>query len=182
MFFSCLGVRRCGFWCVFAGGGLRKSFLCATVERMKNQKKIGIKIVELEKPKDGRRGRIKYNGREPLPHEKRTIECLADYGFDVETIIPSNVPGSRNPDILMMGTFWEMKGPTSINFDTIAKRFKTAIKQSEGKAVFDLRGIRKNDKESMVEKDVLSLFVKKRGMRRVIIIKTEKVLDVFKNR
>ena len=51
----------------------------------------------------------KVNSREPLPHEKKTIRCLSKYGFDVETIIPSNIPGSRNPDILMLGTFWEMK-------------------------------------------------------------------------
>jgi hypothetical protein len=86
---------------------------------MAKQKRPIIKTTELVIPKNGRRGRAKYNGTEPLPHEKKTIRHLTKYGLGIETIIPSNIPGSRNPDTLMMGTFWEMKGPVSINENTI---------------------------------------------------------------
>ena len=152
---------------------------------MKNSNKVKIKIVELKKPSNSRQGQPHYNGKEPLLHEKRTIKCLTSYGFDIETIIPSNVPGSRNPDILMLGTFWEMKAPQTDDTETIATHFRKAVKQSGGKAIFDIR-YTKN--ASNVEKDIMSLFATTRGMRRIMIIKkndrdkknTEKILDIFK--
>ena len=163
------------------GGGLIYFIEYDKVRSMKNPRKIKIKITELKKPASGRVGRKKYNGNEPLPHEKRTIRCLNEYGFDVETIIPSNMPGSRNPDILMMGTFWEMKGPISINPDTIEKRFRKAIRQADGKSIFDLRNISKIKDREYVKKTIMKLFMTNRGMRRIIIIETdEKVLDILK--
>lgn len=146
---------------------------------MKKLRKTRVRIVELRRPSNSKRGRIKYNGKEPLPHEKRTIKCLASYGFDIETIIPSNVPGSKNPDILMMGTFWEMKGPISHNKNTIKNRFKKAIKQADGKAVFDLRNVKYD--ANAVEKTIMDLFVTTIGMRRILIIKkSNKILDIIK--
>lgn len=72
-----------------------------------------IKVSEIVVSENATIGNVKFNGKKPEPHERRTIDFLSILGYDVETIIPSNVPGSRNPDILMMGTFWEMKGPIS---------------------------------------------------------------------
>ena len=146
---------------------------------MKNRKKVRIKIVELTPPKNSKRGRIKYNGKEPLPHEKKTIKCLSKYGFDVETIIPSNMPGSHNPDILMMGTFWEMKGPTSINKNTIKNRFEKAKKQADGRAIFDLRNIKYGTTKTKY--DIIELFTTTRGMRRILVVeKGDKILDITK--
>ena len=167
------------------GGGLIYFIEYDKVRSMKNPRKIKIKITELKKPASGRVGRKKYNGNEPLPHEKRTIRCLNEYGFDVETIIPSNMPGSRNPDILMMGTFWEMKTPQTDDKETIATHFRKAVKQSGGKAIFDIR-YTKN--ANSVEKDIMGLFITTRGMRRIMIIKKgsksdedcEKILDISK--
>jgi len=160
---------------------LKVSWFYVNVKSMKKIRKPVIKMVELRKPTSNKHGYIKYNEKEPLPHEKRTIECLSSYGFDVETIIPSNIPGSKNPDILMMGTFWEIKGPTNANDDTIEKRFHKAIKQSGGKAIFDLRNI-DNKKDRIRAKDnLLKLFGTNRGMRRIIIIESgTKVLDFYK--
>ncbi len=152
---------------------------------MKKIRKPTVKMVELKKPMDGKHGRIKYNGREPLPHERRTIECLSRFGFDIETIIPSNMPGSKNPDIIMMGTFWEIKCPQTDDYDTIATHFRKAVKQSGGKAIFDLR-CTKNALN--VEDKIIKLFLTTREMRRIMIIKnnltddeaTEKILDISK--
>jgi len=154
---------------------------------MINHEKIKYKIVELEKPKNSRRGRIKINGREPELHERKTLECLSDYGFDVETIIPSNVPGSRNPDILMMGTFWEMKAPRTTDRETIATRFRKAIKQSSGKVIFDLRNIDGKMRMEEVKEIIMGLFLSTRGMRRIMVIEItdngeEKILDISKRK
>lgn len=126
-------------------------------------------------------GNVKINSKEPEPHERRTIDFLADLGYDVETIIPSNMPGSRNPDILMMGTFWEMKGPVTSNERKITKRFRKAIKQAEGKSIFDLRNIRKEADRILAKKIIMELFIETSGMRRVIIIEDDKTgLDIIK--
>ena len=146
---------------------------------MAKQKRPKIKKTELVIPKNGRRGRAKYNGTEPLPHEKKTIRHLTKYGLDIETIIPSNTPGSRNPDILMMGTFWEMKGPVSANENTIKNRFKKAKRQADGRAIFDLRDISSNSIDA--ERIIIDLFATTRGMYRIIIIeKSGKVIDITK--
>ena len=86
-------------------------------------------------------GRVVFNNHDLESHEIDTIFCLASFGFDVETIKPSNIPGSRNPDLLMLGTTWEIKTPTTINRETIATEFRKAVKQSGGRAVltFDTR-------------------------------------------
>ena len=65
-------------------------------------KKKPVKITVLTIGGVTRVGNVKFNGKEPEPHEKRTIKFLSMLGYDVETIIPSNMPGSRNPDILMI--------------------------------------------------------------------------------
>lgn len=140
-----------------------------------------IKIIEISISDLNSVGKIKINGGKPESHEKKTIDFLANLGYDVETIIPSNIPGSRNPDILMMGTFWEMKGPTSANKRKIIKRFRKAIKQAEGKSVFDLRNIGKITDRNLAEKIIIELFIETSGMRRMIIIKDDKDgLDILK--
>ena len=137
------------------------------------KKKIKYKTIQLAMPRNGKHGIIRYNGGKPEPHERKTIRCLSAYGFDVETIIPSNVPGSRNPDILMMGTFWEMKGPRTTDEETIATRFRRAVKQSGGRGIFDLRFVKNKHDMVEVEKTVMRLFSTTRGMRRIMIIKKD---------
>lgn len=143
--------------------------------------KSHIKVSKIVVSKNTAIGNVKINGKKPEPHERRTIDFLSALGYDVETIIPSNMPGSRNPDILMMGTFWEMKGPISANEQKIIKRFRKAIKQADGKSVFDLRNIERDFDRSLAEKIILQLFVEIGGMRRIIIIKNDKTaLDIIK--
>lgn len=140
-----------------------------------------IKVSEIVVSENATIGNVKFNGKKPEPHERRTIDFLSILGYDVETIIPSNVPGSRNPDILMMGTFWEMKGPISANKQKIIKRFRKAIKQSAGKSVFDLRNIKRNSDRDLAEKIILQLFAESGDMKRIIIIKNDKIaLDIMK--
>lgn len=75
-----------------------------------------------------------------------------------------------------------MKGPETTDEDTIATRFRKAVKQANGKAIFDLRNV-KGD-VAQVEEYVMKLFITTRGMRRLMIIKNDKsgerLLDIFK--
>lgn len=124
------------------------------------------------------RGRIVFNN-DLEPHERETAIYLTNFGFDVETIIPSNIPKSKNPDLLMMGTTWEMKGPRTANEKTIRTKFRKAVKQSGGRAVFDLRNMRDDPAEA--EQYIMELFKEIRGMRRIIIIRSNRILlDIFK--
>ena len=125
-------------------------------------------------------GRVVFNNNDLEPHERKTVFTLSSFGFDVETIIPSHTPGSKNPDLLMLRTFWEMKGPTTPNENTIKKKFRKAVKQSGGKAVFDLRNARKNEAET-IERSIMKLFDEIREMRRIMIIeRDDEVIDFIK--
>lgn len=140
-----------------------------------------MKVIEREKVPESSYGKVTINNINLEQHELETILCLARFGFDVETIIPSYTPHGNNPDLVMMGPLWEMKGPTSANRKTITKRFRKAVKQSGGRAVFDLRGV-KNEKERIrAEEEIVRRFNQSRSMRRILIIKNdEKMLDISK--
>ena len=148
---------------------------------MKNaKKKAKFKIVEHYKVQETQYGEARKENYSLEPHEEDTIDCLVTYGFDVETIIPSNVPGSKNPDILMLGTLWEMKGPQTTNEKTIRALFRRAVKQAGGRVVFDLRKVKKDSAD--VEEYMIELFATTRGMRRIMIIREEKILDFLKQK
>ena len=124
-------------------------------------------------------GKVVLNNLDLEGHERATVFRIANFGLDVETIIPSHIPHSKNPDLLLMGTFWEMKGPTKLNESTITTKFRKAIKQSGGKAVFDLNNVKTNPIE--VEEFILKLFKEMRGMRRIIIIRKDgTAVDIIK--
>lgn len=72
------------------------------------------KITELKPVSSDKYGRVVINHKLEL-HEQETIFYLSSFGFDIEVIVPSNMPGTNNPDLLMMGTFWEMKASFSKN-------------------------------------------------------------------
>lgn len=139
-----------------------------------------MKTTAIHKVPKNKYGKVTITNHNLEPHERDTIFRLASFGFDVETIKPSNIPKSHNPDLFMLGTFWEMKGPTTANQNTIKKRFLKAIKQANGKTVFDLNNI-KNDDANNAQEIILNLFCNIRGMRRIIIIRDENnALDIFK--
>ncbi|MBR2586830.1 hypothetical protein IKE71_00430 [Candidatus Saccharibacteria bacterium] len=139
-----------------------------------------MKIIEREPVSASKRGKAVFNNQDLEPHERETVFCLNSFGFDVETIIPSSVPGSRNHDLLMLGTTWEMKGPKTPNRAKIQTKFRKAVKQSGGRAVFDLRNMRETDRAE-AEETIMKLFKTTREMRRIIIIRNdERLVDILK--
>jgi hypothetical protein len=138
-----------------------------------------MKIIERKTVPKSRYGRVVFNNHNLEPHEEATVFCLSSFGFDVETIIPSNIPKSKNPDLLMLGTVWEMKGPRTANESTIRTKFRKARKQADGKAIFDLRNTSNDTAE--IKKYILKLFSEIREMRRIMIIENDqKLLDIIK--
>ena len=138
-----------------------------------------MKIIERKTVARNKYGRVAFDNHNLEEHEKGTIFYLAKFGFDVEALTPSYVPKSNNPDLLMLGTTWEMKGPLTSNKNTIKKRFRKAVKQSGGRSIFDLRRIQCDDK--LIEDFILELFVTTRGMESIMIIKKDgSLLDIFK--
>ena len=138
-----------------------------------------VKITELHRPPRSKIGRIIHNDVRLENHEYRTVLLLAEFGFDVELIRPSSIPHSQNPDILMLGTTWEMKGPESDNQYTIKKRFRKAKKQADGRAIFDLNNIPKKNRIK-AEKYILELFETTRGMKRIMLIKDGAIIDIIR--
>ena len=164
------------------GRGLIFKIEYVRVDGMAKKNRAKYKISKLQKPKKAKIGKVTKYNKNLGPHEDDTIECLSEYGIDIVALASSNMPGSINPDLLMFGTFWEMKTPTTDDFGTIITHFRKAIKQSGGKAVFDLRGITHNQEE--IYRDLIDLFETTRGMRRLIVIlktkDSEEILDIIK--
>ena len=137
-----------------------------------------MKIVELKRVKKEKVGRINLNDVKPESQERKTMKLLSRYGFSIEVIRPTNTPKTNNPDILMLGTIWEMKAPTSFNENTLKLRMKKAAKQA-GYVVFDLRNVKKNPDK--VEKYIIELFTGNSRMRRMILIRKDgQAIDLLK--
>ena len=138
-----------------------------------------MKIYFLKRVPKTKYGKVILLNHDLKPHEEATLFCLSEFGFDVETIIPSSIPKSKNPDLLMLGTTWEIKGPRKVNKNTIQNRFHKARKQSGGRAIFDLR---KTDGDvEKLEKYILQIFKTSKGMKRIMIIENNNsILDIFK--
>lgn len=138
-----------------------------------------MKVIKRHKVSKSKYGKIIFGNRDLEPHEEATVFCLSSFGLDIETLIPSNIPKSKNPDLLMLGTVWEMKGPKSYNEKTIRKRFRKAKKQAGGRAVFDLRNVISN--VDSVEKYIIKLFTEEHEMYRIMIIEDDSsLIDIFK--
>ena len=137
-----------------------------------------MKIRKLDFVARNKVGRINKNGFKPEKNELATIKYLAKYGFDIELIKPTNIKKAKNPDILIMGSIWEIKTPISDNKNTIKIRFREASKQAN-KVIFDLRMIRKNT--DRVENYLMKLFESGGNIRRMIMIKANgDVIDILK--
>ena len=138
-----------------------------------------MRIIKRTKVSKTKYGRIIFTNNNLEKHERDTVFCLSSFGFDVETLVPSDIPKSKNPDLLMLGTSWEMKGGNTTNEATIQTKFRKATKQSNGKAIFDLRTIKWN--KIKAQEKIIRLFKTTRGMRRIIIIQDDNnMLDIFK--
>lgn len=138
-----------------------------------------LKIHQLERVSKDKIGRISTNGVDLEVHEYSTILLLAEYGFDIECIKKNHTPKTRNADILMLGTIWEMKSPESSNPKTLKKRIHTALLQSSH-IIFDLRRI-KSEHQISVEKELLKRFQDKSAFRRIVLIRNkDEILDIIK--
>ncbi|MBQ3263664.1 hypothetical protein IJH06_00915 [Candidatus Saccharibacteria bacterium] len=137
-----------------------------------------MKKVEIRKVPIDKIGRINKNGVKTEPSEDYTCVHLTQFGFNIELIRPSNTTKTNNPDVLMLGTIWEIKTLISNNETTIKNRFSKASKQAH-KVIFDLRKV-KNDSDK-VEKFIVKLFKQPGNIDHIMIIrKNGQLLDFIK--
>ena len=138
-----------------------------------------MRIIKRTKVSKKKIGKVTLYNHDLEQHELKTIFRLAAFGFDITALAPSNIPKNKNPDLLMLGTYWEMKAGTSSNKATIQTKFRKAVKQSNGKAIFDLCQVKQS--QDKAESEIIRLFKETRGMKRIMIIRDdENLLDIFK--
>ena len=137
-----------------------------------------MRITVIEKVPKDKIGRVNKNGVKLEPCEEATFDYLTLFGFDIEIIKPTRMKKVKNPDILICGTIWEVKTPTSCNKKTIKNRFRKAVKQA-GRIVFDIRGVKRN--ADKVEKQIIDMFNGDGDVRHIMIARKDgKILDITK--
>lgn len=112
-------------------------------------------------------GKLTTNGVILEKHEMQTINFLLSLTLDLELICPQLTPGSKSPDVFMLGMPWEIKSPLSSKSNRIAVIFHRALKQSPN-LIFDLRRLHQNPEPTarLLEK----LFSTSRQAKNLIII------------
>ena len=112
----------------------------------------------------------------PVTHEIDAAFTLArHYKCVVEFLVPVDDYKRKTPDIVMLGTEWEIKSPTGNSKYTIQKQFRRASKQAKN-IIIDTR--RTKLKDDNIEKAIIIELKKRSNIKKVILInKKEKVLD-----
>ena len=137
-----------------------------------------MKVKELQQVSNDRIGCVNKNGVKSEPNEEATFSYLTLFGFNIELIKPTSTEKAKNADILIMGSIWEVKTPTSSSRSTIKARFRKASKQST-KVIFDLRFV--NGDAEKVKQQIIEMFKGGGQVRRMMIIeKCGKMLDLYK--
>jgi hypothetical protein len=126
-------------------------------------------------------GSIKIPPKPPFPekHELMTASFLSNRGYDIEFISPSQIKGSRTPDIIMSNLYWEMKSPISDGKRSIEHNIRDALRQSEN-IILDLRRL-KISTEKALSKINNEIQKTKKIKRFLVIIKSEELLDLKQN-
>ena len=111
-------------------------------------------------------------------HEFHSVRILLNNGFDVELIPPPQIKGLHLPDIMLMGSPWEIKAPEGNGKNTIKHNLQNAAHQSEN-IIIDLFRCKLADDTAI--KDIQYHFqLSKRIKRLKIITKSEKIIDLKK--
>lgn len=111
-------------------------------------------------------------------HEFATVRVLLDHGYDIELIPPSRIKGLRLPDIMMLGSPWEIKSPEGHGKYTVQNTLQTAVGQSRN-IIIDLRRCKMSEAEAIekFEKE----YLKSKNIRRMKIInKSAEIIDFSK--
>lgn len=127
-----------------------------------------MKVRELHIVPSNKIGRINKNNIQTKLHEDSTVLYLSQFGYDIDFVKPRNTNRARTADLMMQGSLWEMKSPTSFNDSTIKADFRKAASQSD-RVIFDLRRIKKNT--DRVEKQLIKVFNGRGRVRKMIIIR-----------
>jgi len=126
-------------------------------------------------------GIIKISPKPPFPenHELETASFLANLGYDIEFISPSQVKNNKTPDIIMSKLEWEIKSPISDGKRSIEHALRSALRQSEN-IIFDLRRS-KLLTEKVLSKISNEIKKTKKIKRFLLITKSNKLLDLKNN-
>ena len=133
-------------------------------------------IRELRRVPSNKIGRVDKHGVEAKPHEESTALHLAQFGFDIDFIMPSNIYKTKSADFLVNGAIWETKSPEGSGNSTVGRQFHEASKQSD-KLVLDLRRIKLPAEKA--QRHALSRFEKSINIKRLLLItKDGRLLDI----
>lgn len=124
------------------------------------------------------KGKLTQNKVHLEDHEYDTVKLLMANGYDVELIPPSKIQGLRMPDIMMLGTAWEMKSPEGNGRNTLKNAVQNASHQSDS-IIIDLRRTTIQDQDAV--KELQKQFELSRRLKRMkVICKDENILDFKK--
>ena len=118
-------------------------------------------------------GILKPNGVILEEHEYATVLVLTQYGYDVELLSASPEKGSKSPDILMNGLYWEMKSPQGKGKWVIKNIMQKASHQAEN-LIIDLRRLKQLPQEKYIN-EVLQRFEAIKRFKRLKIIGKGKI-------
>ncbi len=116
-------------------------------------------------------------GANVWPHELKTAQALAEFGFAVHFVKKSEVAYEKTADTFIDGVRWEFKAPTADNLKAIERNLKRGRWQSEN-IVFDCRRMKKLP-DNAIKREVRKQAFTLSGIAKVLYVnKHGKVIDI----
>lgn len=120
---------------------------------------------------------IKVAGLNVWPHEQYMADQLANAGYTVEFIKPSDTKYESTPDVLIDGEEWEMKSPRASSLKAVRRNLKLAGWQSN-KIVFTAKRM-KGIPDKAVERELATQLVELPKIVAVrFITRHGKIIDI----
>lgn len=111
------------------------------------------------------------------PHELKSVQSLANAGYDVEFLRTLKNDRAKSPDIIMDKLLWEIKSPKTDKLSAIERNLKRATKQSENIIIDSRRMVKLHD--NSIQKMLIKKYKEQKTIKRLLFINRKReVIDI----
>lgn len=110
-------------------------------------------------------------GARPSAPEIEVVEFLVLHNIPkqyIKFLKPSRIKGSKTPDLLIDGVYWEIKSLDKLGKYTLEHTLRTGLKQADN-LIIDLRKL-SIDLEKKAAKEIEQGFLKRKSWKGLIVI------------
>ncbi|HKR81872.1 MAG TPA: hypothetical protein VJR27_02635 [Candidatus Saccharimonadales bacterium] len=113
----------------------------------------------------------------PWDHELKTAHALARHGFTVEFVAVGNSHRAKTADVIIDGTFYEIKSPKTDKLSAVERNLKRATRQSSN-IIIDSRRMSKLH-DATIQKFLFQKLKQQKTIKKILFVnRKHEVIDI----